>query len=54
MIYKCKVGCVFQMVVVSILPHVVFGLNDHLDDAPHFPYELDVITFDPGLNLIIA
>ena len=53
MIYN-KVGCVFQMVVVSILTHVVFGPNDHLDDAPYFTYELNVITFDPGLNLIIA
>ena len=24
------------MVVVSVLPHAKFGLNDHLEDAPHF------------------
>ena len=24
------------MVVVSILPHVKFGPNDHRNDAPHF------------------
>ena len=31
-----KVGCVFPMVVVSILPHAEFGPNDHREDAPHF------------------
>ena len=31
-----KVGCVFSMVVVSILPHAEFGPNDHQKDAPHF------------------
>ena len=31
-----KVGCVFPKVVVSILPNVEFGPNDHLEDAPHF------------------
>ena len=24
------------MIVVSILPHVEFGPNDHREDAPHF------------------
>ena len=24
------------MVVVSILPHADFGLNDHREEAPHF------------------
>jgi len=32
----CKVGCVFTMVVVCILPHAEFGLNDQREDAPHF------------------
>ena len=32
----CKVGCVFPMVIVSILPHAVFRRNDHRKDAPHF------------------
>ena len=27
-------GCVFPIVVVSMLPHVKFGPNDHWDDAP--------------------
>ena len=31
-----KVGCVFPMVVVSLLPHAEFGPNDHLEDATHF------------------
>ena len=39
---NCKVGRVFPMVVVSILPHAEFGPNDHREDAPHFITELDV------------
>ena len=31
-----KVGCVFSMVIVSILPHAEFGPNDHREDAPYF------------------
>ena len=31
-----KVGCVFPMVVVSILSHAVFGRNDNWEDASHF------------------
>ena len=31
-----KEGYVFPMVVISILPHAIFGPNDHLEDAPHF------------------
>ena len=37
-IYVAKVGCVFPMVVVSILPHASlneFGSNCHREDAPH-------------------
>ena len=30
-----KVGCVWPMVVVSILPQAEFGWNDHRKDAPH-------------------
>ena len=33
-----KVGCIFLMVVVSILPHTEFGPNDHREDVPHFTY----------------
>ena len=29
-------GCVFPMVVISLLPHGEFGRNDHREDAPHF------------------
>ena len=35
-IFSNKVGCVFPMVIVSILPHAGFRLNDHRKDAPHF------------------
>ena len=31
-----KVGCVFSMVVVSMLSHADFGSNDHRDDALNF------------------
>ena len=31
-----KVGCVFPMVVVSMLPRTEFGRNDHWKDASHF------------------
>ena len=35
--WNYKVGCVFAMVVVSILPHAEFGRNDqHREEAPHF------------------
>ena len=30
-----KVGCVFPIVVVSILPHAEFGPNEHREDASH-------------------
>ena len=33
--YVLNFGCVFPIVVVSMLPHVKFGPNDHWDDAPH-------------------
>ena len=35
---KCyaKVGRVFLMVVVSMLPHSEIGRNDHQEHAPHF------------------
>ena len=31
-----KVGSVFPIVVVSILPHADFGPNNHREDAPYF------------------
>jgi len=30
------VGCIFPMVIVSLLQHAEFGPNDHREDAPHF------------------
>ena len=32
----CKVGCVFLVVVVSMLLHAEIGRNDHRECAPHF------------------
>ena len=32
----CKVECVFEMVIVSILPYAKFGPNDHRKDTPRF------------------
>ena len=31
-----KVGCVFPMIIVSILPQAEIGPNDHREDASHF------------------
>ena len=31
-----KVGCVYPIVIDSILPHMEFGSNDRREDAPHF------------------
>ena len=31
-----KVGCVFPMVVISILPPAELGPNDNREDTPHF------------------
>ena len=31
-----KMGCVFPIIVVSILLHTKFGPNDHRVDTPHF------------------
>ena len=33
---NCKVGCVFPIVIVSILPHTGFGRNDRRENAHHF------------------
>ena len=33
-----KVGCVFPMVIFSILPHAEFGPNDYQEDTPHFSW----------------
>ena len=41
-----KVGCVFPIITVSLLPHAEFGPNDHCDhceDAPHF---ISMTNFD--------
>ena len=33
---EIKVGCIFLMVIVSILPHPGLRRNDHREDATHF------------------
>ena len=43
-----KVGCVFLMVRVSILPHAEFGQNDHREDAPYLNKGL-ATTFDSSV-----
>ena len=30
-----KVGCVFPMVIIPILPQAELGPNEHREDAPH-------------------
>ena len=35
-VFFTKVGCVFSMFVVSVLPHVEFRPYDHQEDASHF------------------
>ena len=37
--YNGKVGCVFEMVVVCLLPLAEFGRNDHQEDTTHFIIE---------------
>ena len=39
-----KVGCVFPMVVVPILPDVEFGPNDYRDDAPRCMIRMKTMT----------
>ena len=41
-----KVGCVYPMVVVSILPHVEFGPNDHWKDTPQYIYSSEFFIWD--------
>ena len=38
-----KVGCVFPVVEVSLLPHEEFGSTDHLEDDQHFSWEIALI-----------
>ena len=37
---RTKAGCVFLMVVVSLLPHLEIGRNDHRECAPHFSFSV--------------
>ena len=47
---EIKVGCVFSMVAVSILPHAEFGPNDHQDEAPHFIIQEYPYFYRPGTD----
>ena len=38
-----KVGCVFPMVVLSILPQAEFVRKDHWKDASHFRIDVDEV-----------
>ena len=40
-----KVGCVFPVVVVSILPYADLGPNYHREDAPHFTIFINVKSY---------
>ena len=44
-----KVGCVFPMVVVSLLPRAEVGLNDHQEDAQRFTLVPLYIDFAPSV-----
>ena len=46
-----KVGCVFSMVLVTILPHAEFGQNGHREDAPHFNF-INLATMRDKLDLV--
>ena len=49
-----KVGRVFSMVIVSILPHAGFGPNDHRKDTLHFTYRwLRPVLFEMVNNRVI-
>ena len=40
-----KVGCIFSMVFVSLLPNAEFGQNYHWKDAPHFKNLTNLFAF---------
>ena len=47
-------GCVFPMVVFSIMPHAEFAPNDHQEGAPHFnnrPCEISRHSWSYDLSL---
>ena len=52
----CKVGCVFPMVIIPILPQAEFVSNVHREDAPHFTkikfvgFLPDMINFRAGIS----
>ena len=55
-----KVGCIFPIVIVPILPHTEFGPNDHRNDALHFSFRCDFMNFvfcdqtQPTANRVVS
>ena len=41
-----KVGCVYPMVIIPILPQAEIGPDDHREDAPHFRTKLTKFSFN--------
>ena len=39
-----KVGCIFLMAVIFLLPHAELGRNDHREDAPHFAFQIFLVA----------
>ena len=51
--FKNYVGCVFPVVVVSILPHVEFEPSDHWKDAPHFNINVLLVFGELQINTYV-
>ena len=49
-----KVGCVFPMVVISLLPHAELGLDDHREDALHFNISVYISMKDRSSVVLIG
>ena len=47
-----KVGYVFSMVIVSMLPRAEFGPNDHQEDAPHFTFFIQLLNYEKMVQAI--
>ena len=48
LILTSKVGCVFPLIIIPILPQAEFGPNDHQEDAPHFINISCICSFENG------
>ena len=45
-----KLGCVFPMVIVTILLHAEFGSNNHRIDASLFIIDLQIVAYNNKLK----